>query len=60
VERVEVGHLPIPGSLSGFVSGRIARIFEGLEPERFVLNNIVKLDQTVGSVRFTTRDGSKS
>jgi len=60
VERVEVGHLPMPGPLADLVSGRIASIFEGLEPERFVLNNIVKIDQTVGSVRFTTRDGSKT
>jgi hypothetical protein len=60
VDRVHVGHLPVPGPLVGFVSEQIVRIFEGLEPERFVLNNIVKLDQTVGSVRFTTRDGSKS
>ena len=60
VGAVQVGHLPLPGPLEDFVLGRVARIFEGMEPERYVLDNVAKIDQTVGRIRITTREGSNS
>ena len=55
VAQARVGHLPVLGPPANFVAGQVARIFTDMEPERFVLDHLSRVELNARRFRVTTR-----
>jgi hypothetical protein len=56
VTEAKLGILPIPPALQEkLVVSKVRRVFEGLEPERFVLDRLDKMEAARAKVRVTTQ-----
>lgn len=57
VRRAQLGHLPMPGPLRGWVAGRVAAILGGLDAERTILRQTERIQLRDQRIRITTRQG---
>ncbi len=56
IREAKLGILPIPpAAQDALVVSKMKRIFEGLEPERFVLDRLEKIEAARAKVRVTTK-----
>lgn len=56
VREAKLGILPIPpAAQDALVVSKLKRVFEGLEPERFVLDRLEKIEAARAKVRVTTK-----
>jgi hypothetical protein len=54
VSRVSMGHLPVPGPLKQHFAGRLMPLFEQMDRERYVLDNLSQIDLRPGRARLRT------
>jgi len=55
VDRVLLGHLPLPPPLKQVVIKRMAEVFNKMEREWYVLNNLSEIKLDLGQVRLVTK-----
>lgn len=53
VSEAHLGHLPMPGPLQGFVEGKVEPIFVDLKAERYVLDELERIELANARARLT-------
>ena len=51
-DRVQLGHLPIPGFLHGPLVSKLKKVFQDMEDERELLESVKSVDLTAGEVEL--------